>query len=167
MFLPSHYLIADRYGESFVWEYSHAHNREHIVESPGKPLISTNFRLHQYLDGENPPSAEQARGVCGRYAVLAKGIAAVRGELTEDVIGKTHHAVDMVLPGALYGGKTPIRTLWHSLYFPERRKVRVSFYLGEEPDPDDTKEPRIRRSEYLEFVLADPAEERGTRSSTT
>ena len=35
MFLPSHYLIADRHGESFVWEYSHAHNREHIVESPG------------------------------------------------------------------------------------------------------------------------------------
>jgi len=164
MFLPSHYLIADRHGESFVWEYSHAHNREHIVQSPGRPLISTNFRLHQYLDGANPPSAEQASGVCGRYAELAKGIAAERGKLTEDVIGKTHRAVDMVLPGALYGGKTPIRTLWHALYFPDRRKVRVSFYLGEEPDPDDTKEPRIRRSEYLEFVLAGPTEEKGARS---
>ena len=147
MFLPSHYLIADRHGESFVWEYSHAHNREHIVESPGRPLISTNFRLHQHLDGENPLSAEQAKGVCGRYAVLAEGIAAAAGKLTEDVIEKTHKAVDMVLPGVLYGGKTPIRTLWHALYFPERRTVRVSFYLGEEQDPDDTKEPRIRRSD--------------------
>ena len=102
IFQPSHFLIADRHGESFVWEYSHAHNREHIVESPGRPLISTNFRLHQHLDGENPPSAEQAKGVCGRYAVLAEAIAAERGKLTEDIIGNTHKAVDMVLPGVLY-----------------------------------------------------------------
>jgi hypothetical protein len=158
------YLIADRHGESFVWEYSHAHNREHIVESPGRPLTSTNLRLHQYLDGENLPSAEQARGVCGRYAVLAEAIAAERGKLTEDVIGRTHQEVDMVLPRALYGGKTPSRTLWHALYCPERRKVRVSFYLGEDPDPDDTKEPRIRRSEYLEFALAGPRGDQRARS---
>ena len=85
--------------------------------------------------------------------MLAKGIAAERGKLTEDVIGKTHHAVDMVLPGVLYGGKTPIRTLWHALYFPEQRKVRVSFYLGDEPDADDTKEPRIRRSDTWSSCL--------------
>ena len=61
----------------------------------------------------------------------------------------------MVLPVALYEGNMPTRTLWHALYFPDQRKVRVSFYLGEEPDPDETKEPRIRRSDYQEFVLAD------------
>ena len=162
--IPTHYLIADRHGKSFVWEYSQAHNREHVVENPGGPLISTNFLLHEHMDGKNPPSAEQAKGVCGRYAVIAEGIAAERGKLTEEIIGKTHQAVDMVIPKALYGGKTPIRTLWHALYFPERRKMRVSFYLGEEPDPDDTKEPRIRRSEYLEFVLAGPTGGKRARS---
>ena len=158
---PIHYLIADRHGESFVWEYSHAHNREHIVQNPARPLISTNFLLHQYLEGENPPSAVQARGVCGRYSMLAEGIGAERGNLTVDVITKTHQAVDMVLPVTLYNGKAPTRTLWHALYFPEERKVRVSFYLGEEPDPDATREPRIRRSEYLEFVLAGPRPDSG------
>jgi hypothetical protein len=60
----------------------------------------------------------------------------------------------MALPRALYAGKAPIRTLWHALYFPERRAMRVSFYLGEEADPDERKEPRILRSDYQEFTLA-------------
>src|SRR5262245_12945740 len=42
-----HYLVADRHGKAFVWEYSHAHNREYIIENPGKPLITTNFSLHR------------------------------------------------------------------------------------------------------------------------
>jgi hypothetical protein len=154
MFQPCHYLIADRNGESFVWEYSHGHNREYIVENHGRPLLSTNFRLHQYLDDENRPSSEQAGRACGRYAVLAERIAAERGKLTADVISEMHTTVDMVLPAKLYDGKAPTRTLWHSLYFPERPSLRVSFYLGEESAADESKEPRIRRSEYLEFALA-------------
>ncbi|HEX3147801.1 MAG TPA: C45 family peptidase [Gemmataceae bacterium] len=152
-FVPNHYLIADRHGKSFVWEYSHAHNREYIVEHPGKPLISTNFRLHQHLDGMSPPSAKQAKGVCARYCALAEQIAAEPGKLTLDFIKKTHRAADITIPAAVFGGKPPIRTLWHALYFPEQRKMRVSFYLGDEPDPDQPKKTRIRRSDYVEFVL--------------
>lgn len=152
-FIPNHYLIADRHGKSFVWEYSHAHNREYIVENPGRPLISTNFRMHQHLDGKNPPSARQAKGVCARYCALAERIAAERGKLTVDFIKKTHTAADITVPGALFGGKPPIRTLWHALYFPEQRKVQISFYLGDEPDPNQPTKTRIRRSDYSEFVL--------------
>src|SRR5262245_34017854 len=34
-YVPVHYLIADRNGNAFVWEYSEAHNKEYIVENPG------------------------------------------------------------------------------------------------------------------------------------
>lgn len=146
-FIPNHYLIADRYGKSFVWEYSHAHNREYIIENPGKPLISTNFRLHQHLQGNSPPSAKAAKGVCSRYCGIAERIAAERGKLTLDFIKKTHHVADMTLPTLVFGGKAPIRTLWHAVYFPEERKIQASFYLGEE-------KLRVRRSEYVEVVLA-------------
>ena len=36
IFVPCHFLVADRSGRSFVWEYSRGHNREHIVET--RPL---------------------------------------------------------------------------------------------------------------------------------
>jgi hypothetical protein len=153
-FLPNHYLIADRHGKAFVWEYSHAHNREYIVENPGRPLISTNFRLHEHLDGKSPPSAKQAQGVCSRYCALAERIAAEHGKLTVDYIKKTQKTAEITVPAVLFAGKPPVRTLWHALYFPEQRKLQVSFYLGDEPDPDQPKKTHIRRSDYLEFMLA-------------
>ena len=45
--------------------------------------------------------------------------------------------------------------LWHALYVPERRSVQVSFYLRDEPDPQQQGQARIVRSEYVEFVLRD------------
>jgi hypothetical protein len=34
-YVPVHYLIADRNGNAFVWEYSKSHNKEYVVERPG------------------------------------------------------------------------------------------------------------------------------------
>jgi hypothetical protein len=152
-FLPQHYLVADRHGKSFVWEYSRSHNREYIIENPGKPLITTNFLLHRHLDGKSPPSAEQARDVCPRYSSLAERIAAEGNMLTMNVIKQNQQAVDAAAPGPFFGLMPPVRTLWHSLYVPERRSVQVSFYLGDKPDPHRPGKRRIVRSDYIEFVL--------------
>lgn len=148
-FIPNHYLIADRRGNSFIWEYSHAHNREYIVENPGKPLISTNFRIHQHMDGKFPPSAKQAKSVCNRYCTLSESIAAAQGKLTLDFIKKTHKVADMTMSSLFFGLRPPVRTMWHALYFPEQRKVQVSFYLGESREANQ----RVRRSEYVEVLL--------------
>ena len=71
-FVPVHYLVADRHGKAFVWEYSQAHNREYIVENSGHPLITTNFSLHRYLEANKPPSVKRAEKVCPRYCALAE-----------------------------------------------------------------------------------------------
>ena len=84
---PGHYLIADRHGKAFVWEHSHVSNREHIIENPGKPLITTNFSLHRHLEGKGPPSAKAAKGVCPRYCALAERIAAEGDKVTVDTGG--------------------------------------------------------------------------------
>jgi thiol-disulfide isomerase/thioredoxin len=47
-----------------------------------------------------------------------------------------------------------VRRLWHSLYFPSERKLKVSFYLGDRPDPADPTKNRIVNSDYVEFALA-------------
>lgn len=149
--LPVHYLVADRHGQAFVWEYAHGRNREYIIQNPDKPLVVTNFSLHRHRDGKGPPSATQVKEVCPRYCTLAERIAAEPGRLTVAFIKENHKAVDATAAGAK--GAPPGRTLWHALYFPEQRKMQVSFYLRDEPDPKEKGSTRIVRSDYLEFVL--------------
>jgi hypothetical protein len=151
--IPVHYLIADRHGKAFVWEYSHTRNREHIIEDPGKPLITTNFSLHRHLEGKRPPSARAAKGVCARYCALAERLAGQPGKLTVEFIKESQKAVDAVRPAPKAGPRAPVRTLWHALYFPEQRKVQVSFYLRDEADAGQPGKVRVVRSEYLEFRL--------------
>jgi hypothetical protein len=152
-FLPQHYLVADRHGKAFVWEYSHAHNREYVIENPGKPLVTTNFSLHKHLEGKAPPSAVRAKKVCPRYSALAGTVAAENGQWTMDLIKENHKAVDATMAAPFFGLVPPVRTLWHALYVPERRTVQVSFYLRDEADPDRPLRTRIVRSAYLEFTL--------------
>jgi hypothetical protein len=150
-FVPVHYLIADRHGKAFVWEYSHVRNREYIIENPGKPLVTTNFSLHRHLEGKGPPSAKAAKGVCPRYCALSERIAAEQGKLTLDFIKECHKVADATY--AVAGARPPTRTLWHALYVPERRSVQVNFYLRDESDPQQPGRVRVVRSEYVEFVL--------------
>jgi hypothetical protein len=155
-FVPVHYLIADRHGNAFVWEYSHAHNREYIVEYPGKPLVTTNFSLHRHLQDGKPPSAKLAAKVCPRYCTLSERLNSQPGKLTVDFIKETHKLVDDTRPAAAASPRAPGRTLWHALYFPEQRKMQVSFYLKDAANPEPSGKARVARSDYLEFALEGP-----------
>jgi hypothetical protein len=150
--VPVHYLIADRFGKAFVWEYSQAHNKEFIIETPEKPLVSTNFSLHKHLDHGRPPAPAQVKSVCPRYCRLVDGLAS-SGKLTEDFIKQTHKKADAELPQSADPSRPPIRTFWHALYHPEERRAQFSFYLRDEPQPDRPGKMRVVRSEYLEFRL--------------
>ncbi len=162
-FIPVHYLIADRYGKSFVWEYSFAHNKEYIIENPGKPLVMTNFSINQHLDDNKPPSADEARKVCKRYALLTENLNTSSGLLSEELISRTHQRVDAVWSQAADPSRPPVRTFWHALYYPEERRVKYSFYLHDEAIAADPDNVRIVRTPYIEFRL-DATE--GGRAST-
>jgi hypothetical protein len=148
-----HYLVADRHGKAFVWEYSHAHNREYIVENPGKPLITTNFSLHSYLEDGKPPSSKGAEKACPRYCILADKLGGHQGKLGVDQIKEIHKLVDMTKTPPKSSPWAPTRTLWHALYSPERRSMQISFYLRDEPDTSQPEGIRIVRSSYREFKL--------------
>jgi penicillin V acylase-like amidase (Ntn superfamily) len=162
-FIPVHYLIADRYGKSFVWEYSYAHNKEYIIENPGKPLVMTNFSINQHLNDNKPPSADEARKECKRYALLTENLNTSSGLLSEELISQTHQRVDAVWSQAADPSRPPIRTFWHALYYPEERRVKYSFYLHDEPTAKDANTVRVVRTPYIEFRL-DATE--GGRAST-
>jgi hypothetical protein len=148
-----HYLVADRHGKSFVWEYSHAHNREYLVENPGKPLITTNFSLHSYLEDGKPPSSRRAEKVCPRYCTLADRLSGHKDKLTLEQIKETHRLVDITQTPPENSPWAPTRTLWHAIYSPERRSLQISFYLRDEPDSNKPGAARIVRSSYRQFTL--------------
>jgi hypothetical protein len=151
--VPVHYLIADRFGKAFIWEHSFGHNREFIIENPNLPLVTTNFSLHRHLEKDRPPSAEQARKVCPRYCLLTESLAQHPGKMSEEFIKQTHQKVDAVQPKSPISLRPPNRTFWHALYCPEERRLRISFYLRDEPAPEDPNKVRIIRSSYQEFRL--------------
>jgi hypothetical protein len=148
-----HYLVADRHGKSIVWEYSQAHNREYIVENPGKPLITTNFSLHSYLEDGKPPSSKRTRNVCPRYCTLADKLGNQQVKVTLDQIKAIHALVDMTETPRENSPWAPTRTLWHALYSPERRSMQISFYLRDEPAVGKSNVMLIVRSPYREFKL--------------
>jgi Acyl-coenzyme A:6-aminopenicillanic acid acyl-transferase len=150
-FVPVHYLIADRHGKAFVWEYSASHNKEYVVESPGQPLVMTNFTLHTRLEDGKPPSPEKARPVCKRYAYLREKLATAN--LDDKTIRGFHQNVDAQMSQAADTTRPPMRTFWHAFYYPEDRRVRLSYYLGEEPYPGEPRLVRQIRSDYVEFKL--------------
>jgi hypothetical protein len=151
-FLPCHYLIADRHGHAFVWEYSQAHNKEYIVENPGRPLTTTIFSLHRYMKGQTPPAPADVGRVCPRYCALCEGFAKHEGKVDLDFIKQNQKKVDAVARPRS-PDRPPGRTLWHALYCPESRSLEVSFYLGDRKS-DDGK-PTIERTGYIPFRLTD------------
>jgi hypothetical protein len=155
------YLVADRHGTAFLWELSPVGNREYILETPGKPLITTNFSLHRHLDGKNLPSAERAREICSAYSALAEGVAKHPGKFTSDAIKAVHQVAACTEPASPESGRPPVRTHWHALYYPERRKLQVSFYLGEKSGTSQVGNGGILRTDYLEFTLTDAGRDTG------
>ena len=157
-YVPVHYLIADRNGNAFVWEYSEAHNKEYILESPGEPLVMTNFNLGKRVENGKPPAAEAVTAVCPRYAFLKAKLAT--SGLDDQEIRGFHQQVDAQRAQAPDASRPAIRTFWHAFYYPEDRKVRISYYLGEEPNAKNPQIVKQIRSDYLEFKL-EPTGETG------
>jgi penicillin V acylase-like amidase (Ntn superfamily) len=162
-YVPVHYLIADRHGNAFVWEYSKSHNKEYVVESPGEPLVMTNFTMHTRLENGKPPSPEAARPVCKRYAYLREKLAS--GHLDDKAIREFHRSVDAQSSQAADPTRPPGRTFWHAFYYPEDRRVRLSYYLGEEPYPGEPRLIKQIRSDYVEFRLEPTQSESGAPGS--
>jgi penicillin V acylase-like amidase (Ntn superfamily) len=150
-YVPIHYLIADRNGNAFVWEYSESHNKEYFIENPGKLLVMTNFTIHKQMEDGKPPSAEKARATCKRYAYLNEKLA--KAGLDDETIRNFHKSCDAQASQAANPSQPPERTFWHAFYYPEDRRVRLSYYLRDEPLPGNDRFVKPVRSDYVEFRL--------------
>ncbi|HLV81528.1 MAG TPA: C45 family peptidase [Chthonomonadaceae bacterium] len=148
-FLLCHYIIGDRHGQSFVWEYSHAHNREYITEGGGKPQILTNHPLYKYKALSDLPHEDDVKASSyTRYRTLTRALQK-QEKFSKEFIKAANCTVAVTNQTLPEQEGKPNRTLWHALYDLHDKSVEIDFYLGEDP-----KSPRgDRRSGYLSFRL--------------
>lgn len=143
---PCHYLIGDRHGNGFVWEYSSIRNTHHIVERAGAPLPVTNHLLHPHTQAVPSEVLENSQR---RLAMLEARLAQRRGPLTNDAIRDINscvQALEATGAGQYTNAVKPGRTLWYAHYDLDRRSVEIDFYLG---DIDG----RVTRSPARRFQL--------------
>jgi predicted choloylglycine hydrolase len=144
IFVPCHFLVADRSGRSFVWEYSPGHNREFIVEAPaGRPMVCTNHLLHRWPDPaqlpREPVSAGTAAYTYDRWRALDTQVASAARVEVED-LREQLDSVRFVHP-------TPgVRTLWQTVYDLDDAAVEMCFFI-------DDHGAQSRYTEPVRFAL--------------
>jgi len=153
--VPVHLLIADRAGNSFVWEYGSVHNTEHIIWGKQQPQIITNFLLHCHsLDDFSGEMDADRNSAKNRFRILQREIQSTSTGYTPDFVRHTNQKVFYLDP--IPQGKTASsaieRTLFHNIYDLDAKMVSISFYLGE-GEETETENANVIRSEYIDFIL--------------
>jgi hypothetical protein len=157
---PYHYLIADRHGDSFVWEYSQAHNQEYYLDNHGAIQFSSNHPLHLYDTlADLPLIRKYDPGLSyPRFRTLARALADESATYSLEDIKRIDLLVSPEtlrrdLAEHLRPGEVEQRSLWHSIYDIDERRIYLDFYLRDQPVPDNSADRRMIRSQYYTFQL--------------
>jgi len=149
-FVPCQYLVADREGNSFVFEFSPFRNATFITKGDG-PQCVTNHPVSKYESPDDLPADSQL-STYERYSAL---IQATEGKAKFSLEEIMSISAGVAVPPEAPDNETsaPGRTLWHALYDVDALTLRVKFYLGEKPDPADEGRVILEYTPYLEFEL--------------
>ncbi len=143
--VPCHYIIGDRAGNSFVWEYSADCRRRYVVDGKGGPQWVTNHPINRraYPTAESIPESLTASTFV-RFRRLHDQIHRAPIKRSLEDIKQANACVR-----AVGQGRAAVRTLWHAVYDCYESSLEVDFYLGEDDGNGNEK-----RSGYVHFRLA-------------
>ena len=149
-FIPCHYIIGDRSGKSFIFEFSPNRNRAYVIDGDG-PQWVTNHLVFRHQKVEEFPETGLNWSM-RRYKTLYESIGA-KGKFTLEDIAAIHARV--AIPPNVPGNPeiAPGRTLWYAQYDLENLTLSVKFYLGEKPDPENEKRAVLEYSPLKMYVL--------------
>lgn len=133
-FIPCHYIVADKSGKSFIFEFSPNRNRSYIIDGDGPQCVTNHLVFHHQKIEELPENDPGAS--LRRFKMLDEAIKAKKKFTLEEITAiNAQVAVPPTAPGN--PESAPGRTLWYAQYDLDRRTLTVKFYLGEKPDPEN------------------------------
>lgn len=162
VFVPCHYIVADRAGNSFIYENSTGRNAQHVIAGTGEPQVVTNFQVHKHPTPDEMPDGPLTleNNAFWRYRTLTYLIARRRDLFTPEDLKSNNACVNVLemlnemdadSARMSIAANVQARTLWHALYDQQAGTAELSFYLGEEAHAGGTRTER--RSDYLKFAL--------------
>ncbi len=130
-FIPCHYIVGDRNGKSFIFEFSPNRNRSYIIDGSGPQCVTNHLVFHHQNVDEFP--ASDLNWSMRRYKMLDESLKA-KEKFTLEEIAAINAQVDV--PPTVPGNPAfaPGRTLWYAQYDLDDLTLAVKFYLGEKPD---------------------------------
>ena len=135
-FIPCHYIVGDRSGKSFIYEFSPARNRSQITDGAG-PQCVTNHLVFMHPKIEEFP-ATGLNWSMTRYKMLEESIRAAK-KFTLEEIAAINQSVAIPPNVPPNPQAAPGRTLWYAQYDLDKLTLSVKFYVGEKPDPANEK----------------------------
>ena len=146
MLLPTHFLIADRHGKSFVWEYPLEHNKEFVIEGNSEIQIITNFPLHKYPNPNTFPTSKDKSCPFDRFMTLYNAIKNEKGKISVNKMKEINSKVFITDDMFAEKPSFPDRTIYHNLYDTNKKTMEISFYRMEHNDLQ-------LRTDYYKFEL--------------
>lgn len=144
-FAPQHYIIADKDGHSFIFEFSRMRNKSHIIDGSGIQSITNHL-----ISGQNPgKTPEESKSRLN----LLETLTSENKKFTLDEIKNINTQVSPPLTKNCGPDLEPSRTLWHSIYDMDKKSLMVKFYLGEKTQTDNSV--KALYSEYFEIKLTE------------
>jgi predicted choloylglycine hydrolase len=149
-FIPCHYIVGDRSGRSFTFEFSPTRNRSYVIDGRGPQCVTNHLVFHHQKIEEFP--ATDLNWSMRRYKMLDESIKAKEKFTLEEITAiNAQVAVPPVVPGN--PEVAPGRTLWYAQYDLENLTLTVKFYLGEKPDPEKEKAAILEYSPQKVYKL--------------
>jgi predicted choloylglycine hydrolase len=149
-FIPCHYIIGDKTGNSFIFEFSPTRNRSYVIDGDGPQCVTNHIVFHHQKVEEFPET--DMNWSMRRYKMLDDAIK-TKEKFTPEEIAANNARV-AVPPNAPGNPQfAPGRTLWYAQYDLENLTLTVKFYLGEKPDPENEKRVILEYSSPKMYVL--------------
>lgn len=149
-FIPCHYIVGDRSGKSFIFEFSPTRNRSYVIDGEGPQCVTNHLVFHHQKIEEFPETG--LNWSMRRYKMLEESIRAKKKFTPEEIAAiNAQVAVPPNAPGNPQAA--PGRTLWYAQYDLESMTLMVKFYLGEKPDPENEKRVILEYSPLLIYEL--------------
>ena len=149
-FIPCHYIVGDRRGKSFIFEFSPTRNRSYVIDGDG-PQWVTNHLVFQHQKIEDFPETDLNWSM-KRYKMLGESIRAKKKFTIEEIAAIN---ADVAVPPAAPSNpiSAPGRTLWYEQYDLENLTLTVKFYIGEKADPENEKKVILEYSPVKAYEL--------------
>lgn len=149
-FIPCHYIIGDRSGKSFIFEFSPTRNRNYIIDGDGPQCVTNHLVFYHQKVEEFPETG--LNWSMRRYKMLDESIRA-KEKFTLEEIAAINARVAVPPSASADPEIAPARTLWYAQYDLDYLTLTVKFYLGEKPDPENEKRAILEYSPLRTYAL--------------